>query len=596
MSSDDKNKTSEITIYPADESHHQYAEAISRLIEESAQSPAIGIAKRPPEYIRQKMSEGKAVIALHKDGRLGGFTYIETWSHNRYVANSGLIVAPEFRNQHLGKRIKQAAFELSRKKYPNAKIFSITTSHAVMKLNAGIGFKPVPFSELTTDIEFWNGCQTCHNYDILIRNNRKHCLCTGLLYDPTAKPSRPVKVNGSSLAVLAFSGGLDTSYCVKYLAETKGLEVHSVIVNTGGFSTGELKEIETKAYQLGVTNHVVLDETANYYQKCIKYLIFGNVLKNNTYPLSVSSERAFQAMAIANYASKVNAGYVAHGSTGAGNDQVRFDMIFNILIPDIEILTPIRDQKLSRNDEIEFLKSRGVEQDWEKLQYSINKGVWGTSVGGRETLTSCDFLPEEAFPTQLGKSEPEVVELKFEKGELVGVNEKTFDHPLQAIQTLEKIAGPFAIGRDMHVGDTIIGIKGRVGFEAAAALIAIKAHHALEKHVLTKWQLYWKDQLAVWYGNLLHEGQYLDPVMRNIECFFEDAQKNVSGTVSVNLAPYRFQILGITSQHDLMSPEIAHYGEMNNAWSGEDVKGFAKILANQSMIYHKVNEADKDKG
>lgn len=593
MTKKNENIASTIKVHIADETHHQYAELISQMIEESAKSRAIGIAKRPPEYIRRKMSEGKAVIALTADGSLGGFCYIETWSHNRYVANSGLIVLPEFRNQHLGKRIKQAAFELSRQKFPQAKIFSITTSHAVMKLNADLGFRPVPFSELTTDIEFWKGCQTCRNYDILTRNNRKHCLCTGLLFDPEAKRSRPVKANGSSLVVLAFSGGLDTSYCVKYFTEVKGLEVHSVIVNTGGFDDTELKEIEAQAFKLGVSKHIVLDETDTYYQKCIKYLIYGNVLKNNTYPLSVSSERAFQAMAIAEYAKSVNAGYVAHGSTGAGNDQVRFDTIFNILIPDTEILTPIRDQKLSRNEEIEFLKAQGIEQDWEKMQYSINKGVWGTSVGGKETLTSSDFLPAEAFPTQLSKSEPEVVELKFKLGELVGVNDEVFKHPVAAIQMLEKIAGPFAIGRDIHVGDTIIGIKGRVGFEAAAALIAIKAHHALEKHVLTKWQLYWKDQMATWYGNLLHEGQYLDPIMRNIECFFEDTQKHVTGTASVYLAPYRFHVLGITSPHDLMSPEVALYGEMNTAWSGEDVKGFSKILSNQSMIFHKINK-DKD--
>lgn len=389
--------------------------------------------------------------------------------------------------------------------------------------------------------------------------------------------------------VLAFSGGLDTSYCVKYLNETLQLEVHSAIVNTGGFSPAELQEIERRAYALGVAKHLTLDETDDYYNSCIKYLIFGNVLKNNTYPLSVSAERVYQALAIARYAKQIGADYVAHGSTGAGNDQVRFDMIFNIIIPEIQILTPIRDMKLSRQDEIDFLKSHGVEMNFEKAAYSINKGLWGTSVGGKETLTAYGYLPEEAWPTQVTKHNPEEVKLVFEQGELKGINDERFDNPVAAIQKLNDIAAPFGVGRDIHVGDTIIGIKGRVGFEAAAPMVIIKGHHALEKHVLTKWQLYWKDQLAVWYGNLLHEGQFLDPVMRNIEKFLADTQDSVTGTVTIGLAPYRFYVVGIESPYDLMSSEFGAYGEMNKGWSGEDVKGFSKIFGNQTMIYQKVH-------
>ena len=392
--------------------------------------------------------------------------------------------------------------------------------------------------------------------------------------------------------VLAFSGGLDTSYCVKYLKEEKGLEVHSVLVNTGGFSEEELQQTEKRAYDLGVAQHTNLDETEYYYQSCIKYLIFGNVLKNNTYPLSVSAERVTQAMAIARHAKALGADYVAHGSTGAGNDQVRFDMIFHIMIPEIGILTPIRDMKLSREEEIEYLKKHGVEYDFVKAQYSINKGIWGTSVGGKETLTSHLPLPESAYPTQLTKEQPERVTLHFVKGELTGINDTTYDSPVQAIQALQGIAGAFAIGRDIHVGDTIIGIKGRVGFEAAAPMVIIKAHHTLEKHVLTKWQLYWKDQLATWYGNWLHEGQFIDPTMRNIEAFLQETQENVTGKVHVLLAPYRFQVEGIESEHDLMSSMFGSYGEMNNAWSGEDVKGFSKIFGNQAMMYHKINNTE----
>jgi argininosuccinate synthase len=398
---------------------------------------------------------------------------------------------------------------------------------------------------------------------------------------------------GKQKVVLAFSGGLDTSYCVKYLSEDKGLEVYSILVDTGGFSAEELQQIEAKAISLGVAKHLTVNQTDVYYQQCIKYLVFGNILKNNTYPLSVSAERAFQAMAVAEYAKSLGAEYVAHGSTGAGNDQVRFDMIFRILIPDVQIITPIRDNKLSREQEIEYLKAKGVQQEWHKAAYSINKGLWGTSVGGKETLTSHGYLPESAFPTQLTKREPQSVKLHFEKGELVGINEQQFSNKVEAIKKLTEMAAPFAIGRDIHVGDTIIGIKGRVGFEAAAPLIIIKAHHTLEKHVLTKWQLYWKEQLANWYGNLLHEGQYLDPVMRNIETFLTDTQTHVTGIVHVQLAPYRFYVTGIESSFDLMSAKFGSYGEMNNAWSGEDVRGFSKILSNQAMIYSKISKENE---
>jgi argininosuccinate synthase len=389
--------------------------------------------------------------------------------------------------------------------------------------------------------------------------------------------------------VLAFSGGLDTSFCCIYLSKDRDLEVHSVIVNTGGFSEEELKQIEQRAYALGVTSHAVVDETLNYYESCIKYLIYGNVLKNATYPLSVSAERVSQATAIANYVKLIGADYVAHGSTGAGNDQVRFDMIFNIMIPGVEIITPIRDLKLSREAEIEYLNKHGVEYTAEKARYSINKGIWGTSVGGKETLTSNETLPEEAWPTQVTQTEPRKLELDFEQGELIGINGESLS-PVKAIQKLQEIAQPYGIGRDIHVGDTIIGIKGRVGFEAAAPMIIIKAHHTLEKHTLTKWQLSWKDQLSSFYGNWLHEGQFHDPIMRNIEAFLSDTQKTVSGKVFVKLHPYRFEIIGIQSENDLMSNKFGSYGEMNNSWSGEDVKGFSKIFGNQTMIWHRVHD------
>jgi argininosuccinate synthase len=388
--------------------------------------------------------------------------------------------------------------------------------------------------------------------------------------------------------VLAFSGGLDTSYCAVYLSKVKHLEIHAVTVNTGGFSSREIADIEKHALLLGVKSFHCIDETAPFYERVIRYLVFGNVLKNGTYPLSVSAERITQAVAVAHYAQRAGAGAVAHGSTGAGNDQVRFDIVFNTLIPGVEILTPIRDMALSREEEISFLKEHGVQMNFEKAHYSINKGIWGTSVGGRETLSSHLPLPEAAFPSPVTKHEPKDITLTFEKGELVAVNDKKLG-PVNSIQYLTDIADGYGIGRDIHVGDTIIGIKGRVGFEAAAPLIIIKAHHLLEKHVLSKAQLLLKDQFAAWYGNALHEGQYLEPAMRDIEKFFESSQQKVSGKVFVTLHPYRFVLNGVESANDLMSDKFGCYGEMNRAWSGADVKGFARIFGNQLSIYNKIH-------
>lgn len=389
--------------------------------------------------------------------------------------------------------------------------------------------------------------------------------------------------------VLAYSGGLDTSYCVKYLSEELGLEVYTALANTGGFSAEELKAVEEKAYALGAVKHVNLDVTSDYYEKCIKYMVFGNVLRNKTYPVSVSSERTFQALAIVNYAKEVGAHYIAHGSTGAGNDQVRFDLCFAVFAPDIKVITPTRDLKLSRETEIEYLKAHGVESDWKKMEYSINKGVWGTSVGGKETLRSHTNLPSAAYPSQLEKEGEELLEIEFERGEVAGVNGKKADK-IAVINALEEIGAAWAVGRDTHVGDTIVGIKGRVGFEAAAPMLIIKAHELLEKHTLTKWQQYWKEQLGNWYGMFLHEAMYSEPVMRDIEKFLENSQRNVSGKVIIRLRPYHFDLVGVESAHDLMDTGFAQYGEMNNAWTADDVKGFTKILSMPLRIYNAVND------
>ncbi|MCH7396895.1 argininosuccinate synthase [Belliella sp. DSM 107340] len=394
--------------------------------------------------------------------------------------------------------------------------------------------------------------------------------------------------------VLAYSGGLDTTFCALHLSKDLGYEVHAVLINTGGFSPEELNETETRANSLGISSFTILDVTKTYYQEVIKFLVFGNVLKNQTYPLSVSAERILQAKTLAEYAKNIGAKCVAHGSTGAGNDQVRFDMIFQTIVPDIEIITPIRDLKLSREAEIEYLKKHGVSMNFEKAAYSINKGIWGTSVGGKETLTSSQTLPEAAWPTPATKTNSEEISLTFEKGELIGVNDKKYENSVDAILKVNELAAPYGIGRDIHVGDTIIGIKGRVGFEAAAPLIIIKSHQLLEKHTLTKWQTFWKNQISEFYGNHLHEGHYLDPVMRNLEAFLADSQEFVSGKVKVSLHPYRFQLIGIESEHDLMASKFGSYGEMNKGYTAEDVKGFTRILGNQTAIFHQVNKSDNE--
>jgi argininosuccinate synthase len=387
--------------------------------------------------------------------------------------------------------------------------------------------------------------------------------------------------------VLAFSGGLDTSFCLMYLSKEKDYEVHTVLADTGGFTESERRNIEQRAYDLGAATHTALNIAEEYYEKSIKYMIFGNVLRNGTYPISVSSERIFQAMAVVNHAKQLNADAIAHGSTGAGNDQVRFDLTFEVLAPGMEIITPTRDMNLSREYETEYLKNNGYASDFKKMPYSINKGLWGTSIGGRETLVSDKTLPNNAYPSPLsGSNPPQELSLYFLKGEIAGVNGVPYHDKIMAIKVVEDIGSRWAVGRDMHVGDTIIGIKGRVGFEAAAAMLIINAHKLLEKHTLTKWQMYWKQQIAEWYGMFLHEAQYLDPVMRDIENFLQSSQRNVTGKVTIQLRPYAYTLVGVDSENDLMRSDFGVYGEEQKAWTANDVKGFTKILSNHLKIYY----------
>ena len=571
----------DFTVEVASEKHLGYVDEILKTIEDAAKVRGTGIAKRKPEYIAQKMKEGKAIIAL-KGTEFAGFCYIESWSHEEFVANSGLIVKEKFRGHNLAKRIKKKAFDLSRQRFPHAKLFGLTTGLPVMKINTELGYVPVTFSELTTDPVFWKGCESCVNYDVLRRNNFTRCLCTGMLYNPNKKK-----------VVVAYSGGLDTSFTIMYLAKERGYEVYAACANTGGFSKSQLKENEARAYELGAKGYVTLDVTKEYYDKSLKYMVFGNVLRNGTYPISVSSERIFQAMAIARYANSIGADAIAHGSTGAGNDQVRFDMTFQVMAPDIEIITLTRDMGLTRQYEVDYLNEHGFKADFKKLKYSYNVGLWGTSICGGEILDSKQGLPEEAYLKQVTKTGTEKIVLEFKEGELVGVNGRKCADRVQAIQKVESIAAPYGIGRDMHVGDTIIGIKGRVGFEAAAPMLIIAAHKFLEKFTLSKWQQYWKDQVANWYGMFLHESQYLEPVMRDIEAMLTSSQRNVSGKVTMELRPYGFQTVGVDSPNDLVKNKFGEYGETQKGWTAEDAKGFIKLTSIPLKAYYATH---KDEG
>ena len=577
---------SSVKVEVASQKHIKYVSEILKTIEDATKVRGTGIAKRKPEYIEQKINEGKAIIAMDGD-KFVGFCYIECWDHGKFVANSGLIVKDDYRGQGIAKRIKRMAFELSREKFPDAKIFGLTTGAAVMKINTELGYVPVTFSDLTTDPTFWKGCESCINYDILCRNDCTRCLCTGMLYDPAKHPeSRRKKV------VVAYSGGLDTSFTIMYLTREMGCDVYAACANTGGFSAKQLKENEDRAYQLGAKKYVTLDVTGEYYEKSIKYMVYGNVLRNGTYPISVSSERIFQALAVARYAKEIGAQAIAHGSTGAGNDQVRFDMTFLVAAPDMEIITLTRDMNLSRKEEVDYLNKNGFKADFTKLKYSYNVGLWGTSICGGEILDSKQGLPESAYLKQVTKKGSEEIALEFKAGVLVGVNGEKFDDGVKAVQKVEEIAAPYGVGRDMHVGDTIVGIKGRVGFEAAAPMLIIAAHKFLEKFTLSKWQQYWKDQVANWYGMFLHESQYLEPVMRDIEAMLESSQRNVNGTVTMELRPYGFSTVGVDSPDDLVKNKLGEYGEGAKGWTSEDAKGFIKVSSTPLRAYYLTHPAE----
>ncbi len=387
--------------------------------------------------------------------------------------------------------------------------------------------------------------------------------------------------------VLAFSGGLDTSFCVPSLRETYGEPVYTVTVNTGGIDEDEAVAIERRSKDLGAEKHVLIDARRDLFDEHLSYLVKGNVLRGGVYPLCVGPERVTQARKAIDAARDTGARAVAHGSTGAGNDQVRFDVALRLLAADLEIITPIRSLGLSRQDTTSYLRDRGYDVPEKTTTYSINRGLWGTTIGGRETLSTTNPLPEDAYPDTVSPADapddPLVIEIAFEKGIPTALDGESMS-PVSIVETLNSRGGAHGVGRGIHVGDTIMGIKGRVGFEAPAPVILIDAHRELEKIVLTRWQRFQKDHLADFYGQLLHEGQHFDPVMRDIEAFLDSSQESVTGSVRVRLFKGNVQVLGCDSPYSMFDAGVATYGETNELWDGRDAQGFAQIYGVQPLL------------
>jgi argininosuccinate synthase len=381
---------------------------------------------------------------------------------------------------------------------------------------------------------------------------------------------------------LAFSGGLDTSFCVPRLAED-GWTVHTVYVNTGGASAAERVAIAAQARAVGAVEHHEVDARAAVFDRFVRFLIQGNILRGEVYPLSVSAERTQQTLSVVDTARAIGARAVAHGSTGAGNDQIRFDVALRVLAPELEIVTPIRDLGVTREQAVAYLKERCLPVPEKAGAYSINRGLWGTTWGGGWTHDTWAGPPDELLEPPAGAPAPREVVLGWTRGVPVSLDDATLEGPA-LVEQLNQLAEAYGFGRGIHVGETALGIKGRIGFEAGAALVLIAAHRELEKLVLTRWQSYWKDQLARFYGDRLHEGQYFDPALRDIEALITSSQARVTGETRVRLAPGRFQVVGTRSPHSMMDRSVATYGEENRLWTGDEARAYARIAAIPSLL------------
>jgi len=399
--------------------------------------------------------------------------------------------------------------------------------------------------------------------------------------------------------VLAYSGGLDTSYCIPYLQEKKGFDVVTVTADTGGFDAEELREIEARSKALGAIEHFTVDGRQRVFERWVSYLIKGNVLRGQVYPLAVAAERVVQAEIVAEKAIAVHASAVAHGSTGAGNDQVRFDVAFHVLLPGIEIVTPTRDEKLSRDEEYQFLKARGVDIDPSMREYSINSGLWGATIGGGVTHDSTREIPADVWERAVDVAptdESEVVSIGFEAGVPVAMGGGRLADPrmggVELINTLGDICRRHRVGFGIHIGDTVLGIKGRIAFEAGAAIVLIHAHRELEKITLTAWQRFWKDHLAEFYGKMLHEGQAFEPALRDIEAMIDSSQTRVSGVAGVRLGAGSFQVITVDSPHSLAGAAAGVYGEMPKLWEGKDVRGYSTMAAIPARLHRAAGSKD----
>jgi argininosuccinate synthase len=381
----------------------------------------------------------------------------------------------------------------------------------------------------------------------------------------------------SPTIALAFSGGLDTSYCVPRLAE-QGYAVHTVYVNTGGATPEECAAIRKQAEAVGSVAHHEVDARAAVFDRFVRYLVQGNVLRGEVYPLSVAAERTQQALSVIDVARQIGARAVAHGSTGAGNDQVRFDVAFRVLAPDLAVITPIRDEALTRDQAIAYLEARALPVPPKAGAYSINRGLWGTTWGGGWTHDTWAGPPAELVDPPPDAPSGTEIFLTWDQGIPVQLNGRALSGP-DLVAELGALTEAHGIGRNIHVGETALGIKGRIGFEAGPALVLIAAHRELEKLVLTKWQTFWKDQLGRFYGDRLHEGHYFDPALRDIEAYLTSSQKRVTGETRVQLAPGRFLVTGVRSPFSMMDPAVATYGEENRLWTGDEARGFSRVSA-----------------
>lgn len=400
-------------------------------------------------------------------------------------------------------------------------------------------------------------------------------------------------MNAVRKVALAFSGGLDTSFCAVWLREQK-YEVHTVTVQTGGFDADELGLIERRARRLGVASHTTIDATAELFHDYLRYLVYANALRGDVYPLSVSAERTVQAKKTVEHALQLGAGAIAHGSTGAGNDQVRFDVAFRVLAPQLAVLTPIRELALSRADSTAYLTQRGIEVPPKTSTYSVNRGLWGTTIGGGATHSETGQLPEDAYVMTAGPTQrpatPRTVEIGFQRGTPRSLDDQNMD-PVALVTALNQAAGAYGVGRGMHVGDTILGIKGRVAFEAPAAVTLIAAHRELEKLTLSRQQQFWKRTLGELYGQMMHEARYFDPLMRDLEAFLASSQQSVSGTVKVVLTAGQALVSGAASPFSMMNPKVAVYGEGASGWSGAEAAAFSKLYGMQDYLAASAREA-----